>query len=68
MPLEEYAKNLKALIHHIQQYGTQQLILLTPPPVNEAARVEHNKQVRIILTVPLDLILVVCGHAPENRL
>ena len=50
MPLEEYAKNLKLLITHVQAYGAKAIIMLTPPPVDEAARVQYNKQVTTGLT------------------
>ena len=45
VPLEEYSGNLKALIKAIQAYGAQSILLLTPPPVDEAARIKHNIQV-----------------------
>ena len=50
VPLEEYAENLKLLIGHVQAYGAKAIIMLTPPPVDEAARVQYNKQVTTGLT------------------
>ena len=45
VPLEEYRRNLEALIEAIQAYGARSILLLTPPPVDDAARIKHNKQV-----------------------
>lgn len=46
MPLEEYTRNLETIISHIQSSGAEHILLLTPPPLHEPARVKHNQEVR----------------------
>ena len=45
VPEEEYVRHLQGFVEHIQETGTKQIILITPPPVDEAARIRENKQV-----------------------
>ena len=44
-------RHLQGFVEHVQGIGTNQIILITPPPVDEAARIRENKQVSNI--VPL---------------
>ena len=46
VPMEEYVGHLKAFAEHIRAVGAQHIILMTPPPVDEAVRVQENQQVR----------------------
>ena len=45
VPVEEYVRTLKSFVQHIQSLGTQNIVLITPPPVDEEARIRENKQV-----------------------
>ena len=47
MPVEEFARNLRAIVEHIQDSGAEHILLLTPPPLHEPARVQYNKEVRM---------------------
>lgn len=38
MPLEEYVRNLRAIVQHLRGVGGNNTVLITPPPVFEAAR------------------------------
>lgn len=38
-------RHLRGFVEHIQETGTKQIILITPPPVDESARIRENKQV-----------------------
>ncbi|KAK9815163.1 hypothetical protein WJX73_009257 [Symbiochloris irregularis] len=44
IPIEEYKQNLLRLIQKIREHGTTYIILLTPPPVGDSARIQHNTQ------------------------
>jgi hypothetical protein len=37
VPLDAYIKNLVEIVHQLQAAGVQNILLMTPPPVNEAA-------------------------------
>jgi hypothetical protein len=37
VPLEQYSSNLRNITMQLQAAGVQHVVLLTPPPVNEAA-------------------------------
>ena len=43
-------RHLRGFVEHIQEIGTRQIILITPPPVDEAARIRENKQVSTLCT------------------
>lgn len=43
VPLEEYTRNLKDIISELYRLGVTHVVLLTPPPVSEAGRVQHAK-------------------------
>ncbi|KZV57547.1 GDSL esterase/lipase [Dorcoceras hygrometricum] len=43
VPLEEYKKNLHALIDFLQKrWPSTRVLLITPPPIDEAARLQRN--------------------------
>ena len=44
VPLPEYQANLNAFIDRLEELGAQ-VIVITPPPVDEAARIKLAKQV-----------------------
>ena len=44
MPLPEYKANLNTFIDRLQELGAQ-VVIITPPPVDEAARIKLAKQV-----------------------
>ena len=46
VPMEEYVGHMKAFVERIRAVGAEHIILITPPPVDEAARVQENQQVR----------------------
>jgi hypothetical protein len=37
VPLSAYSKNLVEIVQQLQAAGVQNILLVTPPPVNEAA-------------------------------
>lgn len=37
MPLQQYSSHLRNITQQLQAAGVQQVVLLTPPPVNDAA-------------------------------
>jgi isoamyl acetate esterase len=43
VPIPQYKDNLKAIIAHAKSAGIENILLITPPPVDEAARVKYNK-------------------------
>ena len=45
--------HLKAFVEHIRSVGTKHIMLITPPPVDEAVRVQENQQVRADSCVPI---------------
>lgn len=45
MPLAEFADNLRAIVAHVRQAGAEDLVLITPGPVHEPGRVQHNRKV-----------------------
>ena len=45
VPVEEYVRTLKSFVLRIQSLGTQNVVLMTPPPVDEEVRIRENKQV-----------------------
>jgi hypothetical protein len=45
VPLEEFTDNLKAMVTHARRAGAEDVLLITPGPVHEPARVQHNKRV-----------------------
>lgn len=44
MPLPEYKANLNTFVDRLQELGAQ-VVIITPPPVDEAARIKLAKQV-----------------------
>ncbi|KAK9915119.1 hypothetical protein WJX75_004950 [Coccomyxa subellipsoidea] len=44
VPVEEYRSNLQSMIQLVQSKGSKNILLITPPPLHEAARVRHNQQ------------------------
>ncbi|BDA43364.1 Isoamyl acetate-hydrolyzing esterase 1 homolog [Coccomyxa sp. Obi] len=44
VPVEEYRGNLLSIVQHVQSLGTKDIVLITPPPLDEAARIRHNQQ------------------------
>ena len=49
MPVDEYTSNLRSVIEHIQGAGAEHILLLTPPPLHEPARVKFNQAARMLL-------------------
>ena len=47
VPVEQYKANLAELVAIIRRSGAKSIILLTPPPVNDAARLTHNAKARL---------------------
>lgn len=45
VPLDEFRDNLKAMVDHVRRAGAKDILLITPGPVDDPARVRHNKQV-----------------------
>ena len=45
MPLAEFRDNLRAIVAHVREAGAEELVLITPGPVHEPARVQHNQKV-----------------------
>lgn len=44
VPLEEYKENLRKIIHHFKKCSPSvQALLITPPPVDEAGRIEYAR-------------------------
>ena len=44
VPLEEYVRNLRAIVQHLRGVGGNNTVLITPPPVFEAARLIDRQQ------------------------
>ena len=53
MPVDEYTSNLRAIIEHIQGAGAEHILLLTPPPLHEPARLKYNQEARMHWSVLL---------------
>ena len=51
MPLAEFSDNLRAIVAHVRQSGAEDLVLITPGPVHEPGRVQHNR--KVIVAQPL---------------
>jgi hypothetical protein len=49
VPVDEYQKNLAAMVAAAKAAGVQQVLLITPPPVDEAA---WASEVRVLTEVP----------------
>jgi hypothetical protein len=45
VPVQEYARNLAAMVHMARAAGISRIVLLTPPPVGDEARVRHQQKV-----------------------
>ena len=45
MPLEKYKENLENIVDHIRAVGCENVILITPPPVWEEARLQALREV-----------------------
>jgi len=58
VPLEEFTDNLKAMVTHARRAGAEDVLLITPGPVHEPARVQHNKRVH---RIPLHQTCTRCG-------
>jgi lysophospholipase L1-like esterase len=43
VPLALYKHNLESMVEAARQAGARRVVLLTPPPVHEAARVQYNR-------------------------
>lgn len=43
VPLEEYSSNLQAIVAHMQRAGVKHILVMTPPPLDEARRIEEGK-------------------------
>jgi hypothetical protein len=56
VPLAEYKQNLGALVDRLQALGAQ-VVVITPAPVDEAARSKLNQQVGRFLILNTSVIL-----------
>ena len=45
VPLQEYQQNLHTVVQRVKSMSVPAIILITPPPVYEAARIKHNQNV-----------------------
>ena len=54
VPLVEYVSNLNALIDRLQELGAQ-VLLITPPPVDEEKRIKLAAEVRPLCPVSLTI-------------
>ena len=45
VPLQEYQQNLHTIVQRVKSMSASAIILITPPPVYEAARIKHNQNV-----------------------
>lgn len=43
VPLQEYQQNLHIIVQRVKSMSVPAIILITPPPVHDAARVKHNQ-------------------------
>ena len=41
VPLEEYISNTRSIIAHLRSRNISSIILITPPPISEPARIAH---------------------------
>ncbi|KAK9840954.1 hypothetical protein WJX81_002383 [Elliptochloris bilobata] len=46
VPVKEYSDNLRAIVEHVRRAGAEDVLLITPGPVHEPARVQHNREER----------------------
>ena len=44
IPLAQYKANLEDMVALARAAGIENILLITPPPINEVARVAHNKK------------------------
>ena len=58
VPLQEYQQNLHIIVQRMKSMSVPAIILITPPPVHDAARVKHNQNVSAgtILAEPQALV------------
>ncbi|KAF8059122.1 GDSL esterase/lipase [Scenedesmus sp. PABB004] len=52
VPADEYAANLAAMVAMARRAGVQRILVITPPPVDDEARVRHQQQ-RMGITTPV---------------
>ena len=45
VPVQEYQQNLHTIVQRVKSISVPAIILITPPPVHEAARIKHNQNV-----------------------
>uniref|UniRef100_A0A383VB09 SGNH hydrolase-type esterase domain-containing protein n=1 Tax=Tetradesmus obliquus TaxID=3088 RepID=A0A383VB09_TETOB len=63
VPEAEFGDNLAAMVRMARAAGIQRIVLLTPPPVGDDARVRHQqKRMGISTAVPPDRTLEYAGH------
>ena len=46
IPVDEYRATLQQMVKDARAAGAKRILLITPPPVDDAARVTYNQQVR----------------------
>lgn len=57
MPLDKYAELLRSTVRHLGEAGANATVIITPPPIDEAARIKSRKEVsiRLISNVHADI-------------
>lgn len=45
VPLDKYARLLRYTVRHVAEAGANATVIITPPPIDEAARVKSRKEV-----------------------
>lgn len=46
VPLERYTQLLQSTVQHLRAVGAAEVLIITPPPIDEPARIAFRKQVR----------------------
>ena len=46
VPISEYMSTLEGMVQVARDHNIKNILLITPPPVDEAARIRWNQQVR----------------------